>query len=67
MAIPTLKPSLEMFFEHHLQAVAARLERQTDEALRRQRNAWREALHRQAILDDKDNGEMEGTRTAAKS
>jgi hypothetical protein len=47
-------PPLEKFFEHHLQAVAARLERHTDEALKRQRNAWREALHRQAVLDEKE-------------
>ena len=45
---------LERFFEHHLQTVAARLERHTDEALKRQRNAWRDALHRQAVLDEKD-------------
>ena len=47
-------PHLEKFFEHHLQTVAARLERYTDEALTRQRNAWRDALHRQAVLDEKD-------------
>jgi hypothetical protein len=57
----TARLSLDAFFEHHLQAVAARLERHTDEALKRQRNAWREALHRQAILDDKDIGEVEGS------
>jgi hypothetical protein len=45
---------MEKFFEHHLQTVAARLERYTDEALKRQRNAWRDALHRQAVLDEKD-------------
>lgn len=60
MAIPTLKPSLDRFFEHHLQTVAARLERRTDEALKRQRTARRESMHRQAILDDKDIGEVRG-------
>ena len=45
---------LDRFFEHHLQTVAARLERHTDAALKRQRDAWREALHRQAVLDEKD-------------
>ena len=34
--------------------LVARLERHTDEALKRQRNAWRDALHRQAVLDEKD-------------
>lgn len=47
-------PHLEKFFEHHLQTVVARLERYTDEALKRQRIAWREALHRQAVLDEKE-------------
>jgi hypothetical protein len=47
-------PHLEKFFEHHLQTVAARLERNTDAALKRQRDAWRDALHRQAVLDEKD-------------
>ena len=45
---------MERFFEHHLEAVAARLEHYTGEALKRQRAARREALHRQAILDEKD-------------
>jgi hypothetical protein len=47
-------PHLEKFFEHHLQTVSARLERYTNEALKRQRNAWRDALHRQAVLDEKE-------------
>ena len=46
--------SMEKFFEHHLETVAARLERYADEARKRQRAAWREALRRQAVLDDKD-------------
>jgi hypothetical protein len=54
MPTRTANPHLEKFFEHHLQTVAARLERYTDEALKRQRNAWREALHRQAVLDEKE-------------
>lgn len=54
MPSPSANPSVEKFFEHHLQTVAARLERYMDEALKRQRLAWREALHRQAVLDGKD-------------
>jgi hypothetical protein len=54
--MPTLpaNPNIEKFFEHHLQTVSARLERYADEALKRQRIAWREALHRQAVLDEEE-------------
>ena len=45
--------SMERFFEHHLQTIAARLERTTEEALERQRVSGRDAMHGQAVLDEK--------------
>jgi hypothetical protein len=44
----------ERFFDLHLAGVRARLEIQTTRALERQRSAWRETLHREALLEDED-------------
>ena len=47
-------PVNDRFFENHLAGVRARLEVQTRMALERQRTAWRDMLHRQALLEGKD-------------
>ncbi len=48
------EPALDRFFDFHLAGVQARLEAQTARALERQKTAWRDALHREALLEDKD-------------
>ena len=46
---------VEKFFDYHLRAVAARLEKNTERALERQRAAMRDAMHREALLDEKQS------------
>jgi hypothetical protein len=48
------QPAIERFFDYHLAGVKARLEAQTTRALERQQVAWRETLHREALLEEKD-------------
>lgn len=48
------KSMTDRFFEDHLARVRARLEVQTRKAMARQRSAWREMLHREALLEGKD-------------
>jgi hypothetical protein len=48
------QPATDRFFDRHLAGVRARLEAQTQKALLRQRDAWRDTLHREALLEDKD-------------
>jgi hypothetical protein len=62
MAAEDQAASLDRFFEHHLRTVAARLERQTEKALERQRAAWRDALHREAVLEGKDGEDFTNQR-----
>ena len=48
------RPTTDRFFDLHLAGVRARLDAQTRKALERQHEAWRERLHREALLDGKD-------------
>jgi len=46
---------VEKFFAHHLRTVQARLERNTERAIQRQKAEWREAVRREALLEEKQN------------
>ena len=46
---------VERFFAFHLQTVKARLERNTERAIERQKAEWREAVRREALLEEKRN------------
>ena len=48
-------PDVEKFFAFHLQSVKARLERNTERAIERQRAEWREAVRRDALLEEQLN------------
>lgn len=51
---PNRTPATDRFFEDHLAGVRARLEAHTKRALARQRTAWRDMLHREALLEGRD-------------
>lgn len=46
---------VERFFAFHLQTVKARLEKNTERAIERQKAGWREAVRREALLEEKQN------------
>ena len=46
---------VDKFFAFHLQTVKARLERNTERAIERQKAEWREAVRREALLEEKQN------------
>jgi hypothetical protein len=46
---------VEKFFAFHLQTVKARLERNTERAIERQRAEWRKTIRREALLDEQPN------------
>lgn len=48
------RPTTDRFFDLHLAGVRARLDAQARKAIQRQHEAWREQLHREALLDGKD-------------
>jgi hypothetical protein len=46
---------VEKFFAFHLQTVKARLEKNTERAIQRQRAEWRKAVRREALLEERQN------------
>ncbi len=46
---------VEKFFAFHLQTVKARLERNTERAIERQKAEWREAVRRAALLEERQS------------
>jgi hypothetical protein len=48
-------PDVEKFFAFHLQNVKARLERNMERAIERQRAEWRKAIRREALLEERQS------------
>jgi hypothetical protein len=46
---------VEKFLAFHLQTVKARLEKNTERAIQRQREEWRKAVRREALLEERQN------------